>query len=71
MSDRFPRRTALAIVLGAVAVLLLAVCVELLPRLLRDQRGIASTPVPTGARNATTLPLEPGQRVCLDGVVVD
>ncbi|MDW5593653.1 hypothetical protein VSS74_04855 [Conexibacter stalactiti] len=70
MSDRFPRRTAQAVVLCAAAVLLLAFFVELLPRLTRDQRGIASTPVPTGARNATTLPLEPGQRVCLDGVVV-
>lgn len=69
MPESFPRRTALAIVLCAVAVLGLAFFAELLPRLSRTNDGVTSAPVPLGMRAPTAIPLGPGQEACQDGIV--
>jgi len=71
MADGRSRRGALAIVLAMLAVLAAAFAVELLPRLTRTAPGIVYAPVPLGSRAPAAIPLEPGQRVCQQGIVFD
>ncbi|MDO8184067.1 hypothetical protein Q5424_02715 [Conexibacter sp. JD483] len=69
MRDGLTPRRALLTVLLALVLLLIAFCVELLPRMLRQERVIASTPVPTGSRQQTALEIGPDQRYCQEGIV--
>lgn len=71
MPETFPRKTALAIVLCAAALLAVAFFAELLPRLTRTTDGVTSAPVPLGMRAPTEIPLEPGQEACQEGIVFD
>jgi hypothetical protein len=62
------RRVALAI---GLVLLVAAAAVWGLPYLTRDRHYYAATPQPKPLYTATTVPLRPGQRACLDRAVVD
>jgi hypothetical protein len=62
------RRVALVTGLG---LLVAAAAVWGVPYLTRDRHYYATTPQPKPLFTATTIPLRPGQRACLDRAVVD
>jgi hypothetical protein len=70
MPELSARQAARAAVGCALALMLLTLAVELVPRLTEQTHAITATPVPTGMRVPADVPLEPGQRACMDGIVV-
>lgn len=67
MRDVLARRPALVPILCALALIVVAFAVEVIPRLTRENEAITSTPVPSG-RALTTVELQPRQTACIDDV---
>ncbi|ADB53894.1 hypothetical protein [Conexibacter woesei] len=70
MRERIARRPAVLALLCAVALLVVALAVEVVPRLTRENEALTSTPVPSG-RAPATLELQARQTACIDEIAFD